>query len=184
MNRPFRRVLFLDRDGIVNRDHGYVFRPDQTEWVPGIFELCRAALDLGFELVVVTNQAGIARGLYTEAQFLEYTRWMTAQFRDRGIPILATYHCPHHPTAGSGPLTRACDCRKPAPGMLLQAARDWDIDLVGSALIGDKDSDIEAGNGAGVGHCFKVVGGADGGLAPATAWLARFAAQGEARRSQ
>jgi len=146
-----RRVLFLDRDGVINVDHGYVHTPERTDWVPGIFELCARAQRAGYERVVVTNQAGIARGFYTEAAFLAYTAWMHAQFEHRGVPLLATYHCPHHPTAGQGELTRECDCRKPRPGMILRAAREWGIDLGRSILVGDKPSDVRAAHEAGVG---------------------------------
>ncbi len=146
-----RRVLFLDRDGVVNVDHGYVHSRERTDWVPGIFALCERARDAGYDLVVVTNQAGIARGLYTEGDFTAYTAWVHAQFERRGVPLLATYHCPHHPTAGEGELTRECECRKPRPGMILRAAREWNIDLAGSMLVGDKASDVQAGRDAGVG---------------------------------
>ncbi len=150
--RRFERALFLDRDGVINVNHGYVHTPEATDWVPGIFELCRRAADLGHALIVVTNQAGIGRGLYTAAQFETYTQWMLGQFAARGIEILAVYHCPHHPTAGVGDYRRDCECRKPAPGMLLAAARDYGIDLQRSTLVGDKCSDMQAGRSAGVGR--------------------------------
>jgi D-glycero-D-manno-heptose 1,7-bisphosphate phosphatase len=161
---------------VINLDHGYVHRAAQTEWVPGIFELCRIAKDLGYDLVVVTNQAGIARGYYGETEFAEYTRWMHGEFSKRGVPILATYHCPHHPSEGIGELRRDCDCRKPNPGMILRAQREHAIYLARSALIGDKQSDIDAARAAGVGHAFLFK--ADGGgsdmasaMKQAAAWL-------------
>lgn len=146
-----RRALFLDRDGVVNANHGYVHTPEQTDWIPGIFELARVARGRGYLLVVVTNQAGIGRGYYTVAQFQDYTRWMHAQFAAQGAPLAATYYCPHHPQAAVGALKAACGCRKPAPGMLLRAAADLDIDLATSLLLGDALSDIEAAAAAGVG---------------------------------
>lgn len=161
MTAVAQRALFLDRDGVINRDHGYVHRPEQTDWVPGIFDLCRMARDLGYVLVVVTNQAGIARGYYGEDQFAEYTRWVHAEFSRRGVPLLATYHCPHHPTEGVGELRRDCDCRKPKPGMILRAQREHAIDLAASVLIGDKRSDIDAARAAGVGHVFLFGGDGD-----------------------
>ena len=158
-SRP-RRALFLDRDGIINTDFGYVHTPERTEWLQGIFDLCRKAQSLGFVVVVVTNQAGIARGYYSQAQFEDYTRWMLEQFRQRGVDILAVYHCPHHPEYGIGPLKIECDCRKPAPGMILRAAGEHGLDLAGSALLGDKVSDIQAAASARVG--LRMLLGSDG----------------------
>lgn len=146
-----RRALFLDRDGVINVDYGYVHTREATDWLPGIFDLCRAARDAGYLLIVVTNQAGIARGLYDESTFLEYTRWVHAEFERSGVALLATYYCPHHSVWGHGALAVECDCRKPAPGMLLAAKCSHDIDLSDSILLGDKPSDIEAGLAAGVG---------------------------------
>lgn len=154
-----RRALFLDRDGVVNIDHGYVHAPGQATWVGGIFELCRDAHAAGYLPVVVTNQAGIARGYYTEAEFLAFTAWIHAQFAERGAPLLATYYCPHHPTAGLGPLLRECECRKPNPGMLLSAADDLGIDLRASLLVGDTDSDIQAAAAAQLRHAQLFPGG-------------------------
>lgn len=148
-----RPVLFLDRDGVVNVDSGYVHRPDETEWIPGIFELCRRARDAGMLAVVATNQAGIARGLYSEDKFLEYTRWMHRQFATRGTPLLASVYCPHHPDAGVGALRIACDCRKPAPGMIIEAARRFEVDLPASVLVGNNESDMQAARAASVGAC-------------------------------
>lgn len=145
------RALFLDRDGVVNINHGYVHRAEDTDWVPGIFELCGAARAHGFALVVVTNQAGIARGLYSEAEFMDYTRWVHAEFARRGVPLLATYYCPHHPDAGVGVYGIVCTCRKPEPGMILRAADDLGLALHESILIGDQPSDIAAVTSAGVG---------------------------------
>ena len=145
-----RRALFLDRDGIINVNHGYVHTPAATEWVPGVFDLAAAAHRAGYLLVVVTNQAGIARGYYTRAQFEDYTHWVHAQFTAAGAPLAATYYCPHHPGAGIGELGVECDCRKPRPGLLLRAAADLGIDLASSLLLGDSPSDIEAADAAGV----------------------------------
>lgn len=143
------KALFLDRDGVINVDHGYVHKPEQTEWVPGIFDLARAARAAGYVLVVVTNQAGIARGYYDEAQFRIYTRWVHARFEAEGAPLLATYFCPHHPQAG-GNSGQICQCRKPAPGMLLAAASDFGLALDRSVLVGDMPTDIAAGKRAGL----------------------------------
>jgi len=145
-----RRALFLDRDGVINVDRDYVHRPADVEWVPGIFDLVREASAAGDLPIVVTNQAGIARGYYDEATFLDFTRWMHAQFAAQGAPLLATYFCPHHPESGLGAYRVACACRKPAPGMLEAAVRDFGLRRDLSALVGDKAGDIEAGRAAGV----------------------------------
>ncbi len=149
-----RKVLFLDRDGVINVDHAYVHRPAQTEWVPGIFDLVRRAQTAGYDVVVITNQAGIARGYFSEEHFIAYSRWMSEAFRLEGCPLLATYHCPHHPKEGVGIYQQDCACRKPEPGMILQAVQDWDIDLSQSCLVGDKAGDVSAGLAAGVAHNF------------------------------
>lgn len=158
---PPRKALFLDRDGVLNVDRNYVHTIAQTEWLPGIFDRVRQAHADGFLPIVVTNQAGIARGFYDEATFLDYTRWVHGEFAARGAPLLATFFCPHHPRHGRGAYLRECRCRKPAPGMILAAAAEFAIDLSASVLIGDKASDIEAAVAAGVGSS-RLVGGADG----------------------
>lgn len=141
------RALFLDRDGIINVDHGYVHRIDQVEWVEGIFDLARTAHALGLKLIVVTNQAGIGRGYYAEADFHALMDWMRGMFAQAGAPLTAVYFCPDHPE-GVGAYRRTSDRRKPAPGMLLEAARDHQIDLTASYLIGDQFTDIQAGQAA------------------------------------
>lgn len=151
-----RKALFLDRDGVINVDHGYVCTPERTDFIDGVFELCHAAKQHSFLLVVITNQAGIARGYYTEQQFLEYMDWMRAVFEHHGAPLDAVYHCPHHPTHGIGDYRRECTCRKPAPGMILQAKHDLELDLARSTLVGDKASDVAAGRAAGVGFCIQI----------------------------
>jgi D-glycero-D-manno-heptose 1,7-bisphosphate phosphatase len=145
-----RKALFLDRDGVININHGYVHTPARTEWVPGIFDRVRDARAAGYLPIVVTNQAGIGRGYYDERAFLAYSAWMHERFSEQGAPLLATYWCPHHAEAGQGEYRIDCGCRKPAPGMLLAAAQAFDLDLPGSVLIGDKASDLEAGRAAGL----------------------------------
>ncbi|MEO9090909.1 MAG: HAD family hydrolase [Rhodanobacter sp.] len=151
-----KKALFLDRDGVINVNHGYVCTPERTEFIDGIFELCRAAKRAGHLLVVITNQAGIGRDYYSEQQFLDYMDWMRAEFERRGAALDAVYHCPHHPTEGVGDYRRECDCRKPAPGMILRAAQDLDLDLARSTLVGDKATDVAAGRAAGVGCCIQI----------------------------
>ena len=147
MSRP---ALFLDRDGVINADYGYVHRPEEFEFVEGIFELVAAANKAGYLVVVVTNQAGIGRGYYTEAQFHALTDWMKTKFNEHGAIIDAVYFCPYHPEHGIGAYRRESEFRKPAPGMLLQAQSELDIDMAQSIFIGDKPSDMAAGRAAGV----------------------------------
>ncbi|HSD17985.1 MAG TPA: HAD family hydrolase [Thermomonas sp.] len=146
----WRRALFLDRDGVINLNHGYVHTPANTDWVPGIFELVADAHARGYLPIIVTNQAGIGRGLYDEATFLAYTAWMHAQFAARGTPLLATFWCPHHPDAGVGDYRIDCDCRKPRPGMLQAAVARFGIDPARSLMVGDKQGDLDAAAAAGI----------------------------------
>lgn len=145
-----RPALFLDRDGVVNTDRGYVSTQTEFAFLDGIFDLCRAAKQRGFWIFIVTNQAGIARGYYTEEDFQALTGWMRERFKEAGVEIDAVYFSPYHPEHGIGAYKRDSDCRKPKPGMLMQAARDFEVDLARSVLVGDKVSDIEAGLAAGV----------------------------------
>ena len=149
--RPMAKALLLDRDGVINEDHGYVCREEDFDFIDGIFDLCRSARDNDFLLILVVNQAGIGRGYYDEARFHELTDWMKQQFDARGAPITEVYFCPYHATAGVGKYRRESSWRKPAPGMLLQAAKDHDIDLARSAMIGNAPSDMAAAAAAGVG---------------------------------
>ncbi len=165
MNRPgraaaARRAAFLDRDGVVNIDHGYVWQIADFEFLPGTLAAARELAQAGHALVVVTNQAGIGRGMYTEADFTRLTDWMREQFTRAGAPLAGVYHCPHHATLALGELRRVCDCRKPAPGMLLDAARDLDLNLADSVMFGDKCDDMRAAQAAGVGT--RVFLGKDG----------------------
>ena len=147
---PLRPAAFLDRDGVINIDRGYVFRREDFEFVPGVLEGARRLSELGYALVVVTNQSGIGRGLYTEADFLLLTEWMEQVCAGAGAPIAGVYFCPHHPTDAVGEYRIQCPCRKPAPGMLLQAAKDLRLDLASSVIFGDRTSDLEAARAAGV----------------------------------
>ncbi len=145
-------ALFLDRDGVINVDRGYVHRPDQFEFVPGIFELARFWTNgLRRPIVVVTNQAGIGRGYFDQNAYAELTRWMCDRFEAEGTSIARVYHCPHHPLDGIGEYRCDHSWRKPNPGMLLQAASDLGLDPACCAILGDKVSDMEAGAAAGIG---------------------------------
>jgi D-glycero-D-manno-heptose 1,7-bisphosphate phosphatase len=143
--------LLLDRDGIVNVDTGYLHRIEDCRFVDGIFDLAGAFAARGFAIVIATNQAGIGRGYYGEAEFATLMTWMRAEFQRRGVTIAAVYHCPDHPTEGVGIHRRDNPWRKPGPGMFLQAAADHALDLARSWCVGDKASDIAAGRAAGVG---------------------------------
>lgn len=146
-----KRALFLDRDGVINVDHGYVCKSEQIVFVEGIFELVRVANDAGYLVIIVTNQAGIGRGYYCEADFHNLMDWMKARFADHGATIDAVYFSPYHPEHGLGIYRKQSSCRKPSPGMLLQAQTEFGIDMGLSTLIGDKVTDIQAGAAAGVG---------------------------------
>jgi len=146
-----RRALFLDRDGVINVNHGYVHKPENFEFIDGIFELVRKAREFGYIVLVVTNQSGIGRGFYSEDDFLKLTNWMNHQFTLRGASIDAVYFCPYHPSYGVGDYRRESPMRKPAPGMLLQARDEFGIDMPHSVMLGDKHSDMQAGAAAGVG---------------------------------
>ena len=147
-------ALFLDRDGIVNIDHGYVFKKEHIEFIDNIFSVCKEAVNLNYKLFIITNQAGIGRGYYSLKDFYELTSWIESSFADRGIKIEKTFFCPHHPKHGKGVYKKNCSFRKPNPGMLISASDEFNIDLENSVLIGDKVSDIEAGIAAGVGKNF------------------------------
>lgn len=146
-----RKALYLDRDGIINEEKNYVHRIEDFEFMEGIFEVLQYAQSLNYLLIVVTNQAGIARGYYTENDFNELNDWMIRQFKEKGIIIDKVYYCPYHPTHGIGKYKKDSEFRKPGPAMIQQAVKEFGIDLPQSLLIGDKESDIEAGRRAGVG---------------------------------
>jgi len=142
------RAVFLDRDGIINVDKGYVHAQSAFEWVPGIFDLVRRVRGAGALAIVVTNQSGIARGYYSEQTFQALTAWMCARFTAEDAPLTRVYHCPHL----TGPDGEDHPLRKPNPGMLLAAQRDFAIDMPASAMLGDKWTDMAAALNAGVGH--------------------------------
>ncbi|MBK3732881.1 D-glycero-beta-D-manno-heptose 1,7-bisphosphate 7-phosphatase [Azospirillum brasilense] len=156
------RALLLDRDGVVNVDHGYVVERERFVFVDGIFELARHAVDRGFRVVIVTNQSGIARGYYTEAAFLELSEWMRAAFREHGVELAGLFHCPYHPKGPVARYTRDSFWRKPNPGMILDAARRLDLDLSRSVFLGDQATDMQAALTAGVGLRVQLSDAQDG----------------------
>jgi len=139
------RAVFLDRDGVINEDFGYVGKIEDFKFRDGIFELLKLLQDLGYTLFVITNQSGIARGYYSKEDFLKLSKWMIDELKKRKIFIKDIEYCPHHPK-----ITGECECRKPKPGMILNLAKKYNIILEDSILIGDKLSDIEAGKNAGI----------------------------------
>jgi D-glycero-D-manno-heptose 1,7-bisphosphate phosphatase len=154
------RALFLDRDGVINHDGGYTSSIENFNFIDGIFDLCREAKQLGYLIIVVTNQAGIGRGYYTEEDFLKLTDWMCEHFKAEGAPITEFFYCPYHPEHGVGEYKKDSYDRKPNPGMILRAAEKYKIDLAQSIMIGDKDSDMQAASKAGVGvRCQYLVDG-------------------------
>ncbi|WP_368882182.1 D-glycero-beta-D-manno-heptose 1,7-bisphosphate 7-phosphatase [Shewanella algae] len=144
------RAVFLDRDGVINVDHGYVHQIDDFEYIEGVFDACLALKRQGYKLVVVTNQSGIARGLYTEEQFACLTEWMDWNFADKGVDLDGIYYCPHHPEKGIGEYKQDCDCRKPKAGMINSAASFLKLDLAASVMVGDKADDMRAAKAAGI----------------------------------
>ena len=140
------KALFLDRDGTINRDFGYVFRQRDFSFIPGIFELCSRAQKLGYLLIVITNQSGIARGYFTEEDYVSITRYMVSEFAVRGICITDIIHCPDL----EGYM------RKPAAGMFLLAQQRHDLDMAACISVGDKQRDVEAAQAAGCGKNLDI----------------------------
>ncbi|EMY45907.1 D-glycero-beta-D-manno-heptose 1,7-bisphosphate 7-phosphatase [Glaesserella parasuis] len=144
------KAIFLDRDGTINIDHGYVHNIDDFRFIKGVGHALKQLQDKGYMLVIVTNQSGIARGYFSEAQFHQLTEWMDWSLdEDYGVVLDGIYYCPHHPE-GIANYKKACDCRKPKAGLLLQAISDLDIDPSKSIMVGDKLEDILAAKNAGV----------------------------------
>ena len=143
-------ALFLDRDGVLNVNYGYVHTREKWTWCPGAREAVKFANDAGLLVILVTNQSGIGRQYYGEDDFYGLMAWVGEELADVGAHLDGVYHCPHHPTEGVGDFKRECECRKPNPGMLLQAIAEWRVDVDRSAVIGDSERDLEAGRRAGV----------------------------------
>lgn len=138
-------ALFLDRDGVINVEKNYLYQKKDFEFIDGVFDVCKFFQKRGYVIIVVTNQAGIARGLYTERDFKILTDWMLSKFNNHGVKIAKVFFCPHHPD-----FSGSCTCRKPEPGMLYDAAEEFDIDLSNSILVGDKKTDMLAAKAAGI----------------------------------
>ena len=143
------KTIFLDRDGIINREINYLHKIDDFEFTDGIFDACLYFLNLGYKIIIITNQSGISRGYFTESDYQKLTQWMLNQFKYKNISILDVFHCPHGPDS-------TCDCRKPNPGMFLQAKAKHNTDMTISWMIGDKERDIIAANKAGINNTIML----------------------------
>ena len=146
------KTIFLDRDGVINKEINYLHKIDDFEFIDGVFETCQYLISLDYQIIVITNQSGISRGYYTEKDFQIITEWMIAEFQKNDIIILDIFHCPHLPNSN-------CNCRKPKPGMLLDAKCKHNIDMQNSWLIGDKEIDIIAANSSGITNTILVKSG-------------------------
>ena len=146
------KSIFLDRDGVINKDVNYAYKIIDFEFIDGIFDVCIYFQNLGYKIIIVTNQSGISRGYYSENDFQNITNWMLAQFKKNDINILDVFHCPHLPDSH-------CNCRKPKPGMLLNARYKHNINMQNSWIIGDKEADIIAGISSGITNTILVKNG-------------------------
>ena len=153
--RRRRPAAFLDRDGVLNLDHGYVHALEQFEWAPGARQAVKRLNDAGYYVFVVTNQAGVAKGLYREVEVVELHRWMAQELASVGASIDDWRYCPYHPDGSVAAYRAAHEWRKPKPGMILDLLEHWPVEREGSFLVGDKESDVEAAAAAGLpGHLF------------------------------
>jgi len=149
--KKMNKALFLDRDGVINIEKNYLYRVEDLEFIDGIFEVVKYYYDKGYLIIIVTNQSGIARGYFSEDDFWNLMYKITKEFEKRGVKLTHIYYCPHHPD-----ITGECECRKPKPGMILEAIRTYNIDPQQSILIGDSKRDIEAANNAGIENTYFV----------------------------
>jgi len=146
------KTIFLDRDGVINKEVEYLFRIADFEFIEGVFDACLYFQQLDYKIIIISNQSGIARGYYNENDYQKLTEWMLGQFNDKGINILDIFYCPHSPES-------TCNCRKPKPGMLIEAKNKYNISMKDSWMIGDKETDIEAANLAGITNTILVRSG-------------------------
>ena len=146
------KTIFLDRDGIINKEINYLHKIEDFEFIDGIFDACLHFQSLGYKIIIITNQSGISRGYYSVIDYQKVTQWMLDQFKYKNINILDILHCPHGPDS-------TCDCRKPKPGMFLKAKTKHNIDMEKSWMIGDKEIDTIAANSAGIDNTILVRSG-------------------------
>lgn len=143
-------AIFLDRDGTLNFDYKYVIKISDFKFIDGVLDTLRELKNMGFALIIVTNQSGIARGLFNLNQFFYLTEWINFFLKKNNINLYGMYFCPHHPYGKKNIYRQKCDCRKPQPGMLLNAKKNFNIDMRNSYIVGDKIEDILAGEAAGI----------------------------------
>jgi D-glycero-D-manno-heptose 1,7-bisphosphate phosphatase len=153
------KAVFLDRDGTINREVNYLYRIEDFEFLPGAIEAIKTFHELGYRVIIVSNQAGVARGYYTENDIHILHNYINGLLEEKGTYIDAFYYCPHHPDGIVEKYNLRCNCRKPNIGMVKQALNDYNIDLEQSIFIGDKEIDIETGKNAGIGRCILVRSG-------------------------
>ena len=146
------KTIFLDRDGVINKEVNYLNMIDDFEFINGIFDACIYFTNLGYKIIIITNQSGISRGFYSESDYQKLTQWMLDQFKNKNINILDIFHCPHGPNS-------TCNCRKPMPGMFLTAKTKHNIDMKQSWMIGDKEVDVIAANASGISNTILVRSG-------------------------
>ncbi|MDC0239219.1 D-glycero-beta-D-manno-heptose 1,7-bisphosphate 7-phosphatase [Candidatus Thioglobus sp.] len=146
------KTIFLDRDGVINKEVGYLYRVTDFIFIQGVFDACLYFQNLNYKIIIISNQSGIARGFFNENDYLKLTEWMLGQFNNNGIKILDTFYCPHSPKSH-------CECRKPKPGMLIEAKNKYNISMKDSWMIGDKETDLEAANLAGITNTILVRSG-------------------------
>lgn len=146
------KTIFLDRDGVINEEVNYLHKKENFKFIDGVFDACHYFQKLNYEIIIVSNQSGIARGYFSEYDYIKLTKWMLDQFKQQNISILDTFYCPHGPDSN-------CRCRKPMPGMLIEAKEKYHIDMNQSWMIGDKETDIEAANLAGIRNTILVRSG-------------------------
>jgi D-glycero-D-manno-heptose 1,7-bisphosphate phosphatase len=143
------KTIFLDRDGVINKDTNYVYKIDEFEFINGIFKTCQYFLSINYQIIIVTNQSGIARGYFSEKDFQNLTKWMISQFKINGVNIIDLFYCPHSSDSN-------CNCRKPKPGMFIKAKNKHNIEFEKSWMIGDSERDIKAANLAGIKNTILV----------------------------
>jgi D-glycero-D-manno-heptose 1,7-bisphosphate phosphatase len=152
------KAIFLDRDGTINEEMGYINHIERFKMFDFVPESIRIFRRLGYKIIIVTNQSGIARGYFTENLLSEVHRKLIDQLKKFGAMVDDIYYCPHHPTEGKQPYRQNCDCRKPKPGMILKAKKDWDLDLSQCLLVGDRYKDIRFAKNLGIGSAMVLTG--------------------------